>query len=265
MNLLTMINEANSEELNKIVSERLDILNNQANNIPKLGFEGFKIICPYYKGFIPFTTKDYFYEFAKLLNERKNIKKPYNLLLFIEFFINQYFGFSDGRDLRDNIFYDIPWQNSNTDEDFFKLLENNEIGNLKGENLAMCTERAAMAQNLLSFFGFESYYCYGCINNDDIEESHCFNIVKLNNNKYMLLDYSLPISVLKENKFIGYYPLQYTINENIDKILNGELPISVPLYQIEISNNYKNLISIDKNRDYLIGKLTFNKEKSNVL
>ena len=57
-------------------------------------------------------------------------------------------------------------------------MENNKIGDLKGMNVALCTERSAMAQQLLSLFGMESYYCMGSINKNDKIEAHCFNIVK---------------------------------------------------------------------------------------
>ena len=43
--------------------------------------------------------------------------------------------------------------------EYFDVLDNNKIGDLKSKGAAECTERSAVAQQILSIFGIESYYC----------------------------------------------------------------------------------------------------------
>lgn len=61
------------------------------------------------------------------------------------------------------------------DEEYFEALENNKIGDLKGKGVAQCTERGAIAQQILSLFGTESYYCMVCVDLGSKQEGHCFN------------------------------------------------------------------------------------------
>lgn len=101
-------------------------------------------------------TTDYIYDFAEYVKKSK-ISNKGTLVKFIENFINGYFGISNGVDMRDTYFDQIAFQTTTTDDEYFEKLENLEIGDLKGKNVAMCTERAAIAQNLLSLFGFDVY------------------------------------------------------------------------------------------------------------
>ena len=45
---------------------------------------------------------------------------------------------------------------------------------IKHKGAAQCTERSALAQQILSLFGTESYYCMGCVDLGDRQEGHCF-------------------------------------------------------------------------------------------
>lgn len=99
-------------------------------------------------------TNDYFFEFAKYI-KKKNVKTKSHLVKIIENFINNYCGV----DMRDSYFGRIAFQTTTTDEEYFEKIKNLEIGDLKGKNIAMCTERSAIAQNLLSLFDIETYYC----------------------------------------------------------------------------------------------------------
>lgn len=149
-------------------------------------------------------TTDFFYDFAAFIR-KYNINSKGMMIYSLEYFINNYFGLP-GKVDRETIFNDLAFKNTNTDEEYFKALENNKIGDLKGKGAAECTERAALVQQLLILFGFDVYYCIGCLDFDNKQEAHCFNIVKRKND-YALLDYSVPVtSYDKGGRVKNFYP-----------------------------------------------------------
>ena len=149
-------------------------------------------------------TTDYFYEFARFAR-RYNVKTKKALIYSLETYINLYFGML-GQVTREQIFDNNAWNSTKTDDEYFKALENNKIGDLKHKGAAQCTERAAVAQQILNLFGAESYYCMGCIDLGDRQEAHCFNIFR-KQNKYAVLDYSCPVKgYAADGREIVLYP-----------------------------------------------------------
>lgn len=277
MDLLEMVINCNSdEEIDKIIKEIIEEVDKNSIKVFQLGFLDDGKTINVFKGFIPLNTRikymnfametysmqttDYFYEFAHFLRKYK-INNRGVLIQCLESFINSYFGLSS-KNSRESIFNDRAWQNSKTDEEYFAALESNKIGDLKGMNAALCTERSAVAQELLSLFGMESYYCMGSININDKIEAHCFNIVKRKND-YALLDYSMPIASLNgENKVNGYYPfIGILANEEFNEFINGGILKDFPNY--EINNSEKKIL--DTRRAYVVGEYTINREKQSNL
>ena len=280
MDILEKINNCKEEELTTIIDIILKNAIDNAEKKERLGFEDGSVatvkIAPY-KGFISpnsrikysngstnmysMKTTDYIYEFAKYVKNNK-IREKNTLVKYVENFKNVYFGISNGNDMRDTYFNQIAWQTTKTDEEYFEKINNLEIGELKGKNIAMCTERAAIAQNLLSLFGFEIYYCMGCINNNGKEEAHCFNIGRAKNN-FVLLDYSLPVSVYENGKLVDYAPFQGIIelDELEDILINGiNKNFTDYIYIITeegIKKTYKNELRI-----YKVGNTTFEQNQS---
>lgn len=279
MNLLEQINNCKEEELTSIIDNAIQ---NAVTNSKEtqLGFANNKSstskILPH-KGFISpnsrirycnismndysMKTTDYIYEFAQYIKENK-INNKESLISSIEPFINKYFGISKGKDKRDTYFDQMAFQTTNTDEEYFEKLENLEIGDLKGKNIAMCTERSAIAQNLLSLFGFESYYCIGCINNNGKEEPHCFNIARAQN-CFVLLDYSVPITIFEEGKENKYVPFQAVIPfDEIENVLLESTNKTFQSYQyLKTSNEVKRKLT-GQFRTYNVGNTTFKQIKS---
>ena len=222
MDLLNLIKCCSEEKLNSIVNSALKNAMATAENGKTLGFdENMSAVSKFkvHKGFIhPNTrikysnstaysysmkTTDYIYDFAKYI-KKLSINDRSSLVKYIENYINSYFGIvRDGIDRRDMYFTQMTFDTTTTDEELFEKIANLEIGDLKGKNVAMCTEKAAMAQNLLSLFGFEVYYCMGCVNNNGKEESHCFNIARAKDT-YRLLDYSIPVTVFLNGNAVDY-------------------------------------------------------------
>lgn len=280
MDLLSAINNCSDEELNSIIETALRESIENSDKNKRLGFADgslatSKIIV--HKGFISpdsrikynnrtvnnysMTTDDYFYEFAKFV-KNSHVNNKGTLVKVVENFINSYFGVSSGEDKRDDYFDQIAFQTTKTDDEYFEKLDNLEIGDLKGKNIAMCTERAAIAQNLLSLFGFEVYYCIGCVDNASKEEAHCFNIARAKNT-FMLLDYSLPVTIFDNGKAIDYAPFQGSINiDELENILVNGVNKSFDSYEyIKTSEGIKKVLTREV-RTYNVGNITFEQTQS---
>ena len=226
-----------------------------------------------FKGFIPLNTRikyanlnmedygmestDFIYEFAHFI-KKYNINNKASLIHNLEYFVNSYFGFP-GKIDRETMFNDIAWQTTTTDEEYFKALENNKLGDLKGKGAAQCTERGALVQQVLSIFGTESYYCMGCVDLGDRQEGHCFNIVKRKND-YALLDYSVPIVSYKEDDSVNaYYPFVGTLTneEFLDFVNNGVIKSFDDYYM-----NGRQYEKTGTKRMYVVGKYEIEKENA---
>lgn len=279
MNLLESVINCSDEKLDKIIEKALHQKNDNSNKIEKIGFVNGTIgKVTIFSGFIPFETRinystlsmgnysmkttDFYYDFARQLR-KNNIRTRDQFILFIELYINSYFGLNKTcEDKRDKILDDIAFQTTTTDDEYFEKLENNEIGSLKGMNVAMCTERAAMAQNLLSLYDFDTYYCMGYFDNDGYQERHCFNIVK-EKNGYVLLDYSVPVVMFDKGVVTGYLPFKGQIDEEeFQMIQNNQQIKSFQNYEyIKTKSGYQKTF-IDTTRSYTVGSWNFEKQAS---
>lgn len=272
MDLLTqIINCKTNEEVNEKIKNNIEIKNNEKDPIEQLGFLDYGKNVSCYKGFIPLSTRikyasnnietygmnttDYFYDFAFFIR-KCNINNKTSMIYSMEYFINCYFGMPGATD-RQTFFNEIAWKNTSTDDEYFAALENNRIGDLKEKGAAECTERSALAQQLLSLFGTESYYCMGCVDLGNKQEGHCFNIVKRKND-YALLDYSIPIcSYNNDGSLKAYYPF-------IGKITNEEFQEFITEGTLKQFNNYQYINgnqkeSLEAERKYVVGAFTIEK------
>lgn len=270
MSLFENVINCSDDELDDIITMALQEKNDNSNKVGGLGFvNGNSNVIAMFNGFIPFETRikyssfsmgdysmkttDFYYDFARELRKNK-IQTKGQFISFVESYINSYFGINEtGEDKREQILSDIAFQTTITDDEYFEKLENNEIGSLKGMNAAMCTERAAMAQNLLSLYGFETYYCMGCFDNNGHQEGHCFNIAKAKTS-YILLDYSVPVTMFDNGRISGYLPFQGAISEEeFQVIINNQQFKSFQNYEyIKTENGYQK-IPTDATRSYIVG------------
>lgn len=107
-------------------------------------------------------------------------------------------------------------------------LPNVSLSELKGKGIAVCAEKSALAENLTSFLGLESYLVVSnsCkANPDDKNGLHAYNIWKTKNG-YFIFDPTNPhLNFEKDtNKVLNYYPSVYPISEeNFNAIKNGGL------------------------------------------
>ena len=273
MDLFQKIIECKEEDVDSIIETAINEANANAAKVEKLGFLDYGKSCSLFKGFIPLSTRikysnlniedygmestDFIYEFAHFI-KKYNINNKASLIHNLEYFVNSYFGFP-GKIDRETIFNEIAWQTTTTDEEYFKALKNNKLGDLKGKGAAECTERGALVQQVLSIFGTESYYCMGCVDLGDRQEGHCFNIVKRKND-YALLDYSIPIASYKEDGSVqAYYPFvgALTNKEFLDFVNNGIVK-SFDDYYIKGKQYEKT----GAKRMYVVGKYEIEKENA---
>lgn len=281
MDLLSTLHNCSEHQLDSIIEEALNKAIIDSDKKEFLGFKKYKNFIASHKGLIaPDTrirycnmsmnhysmkTTDYYYEFAKYLKEY-NINNKSVLVRVLENFINGYFGINNtNKDMRDAYFNQLTWQTTTTDEEYFAKIDSLEIGDLKGKNIAMCTERAAIAQNILTLFGFETYYCMGAIDNNGQREAHCFNIVKAKNS-FMLVDYSIPCPLIFMDKIIDYAPFQGKIdfNEIEDVLLNGIYKTFDSYEYVQNSNEIKKVLT-GKTRIYTVGNLDIEYTKNHKL
>lgn len=273
MDLFQKILEYKEEDVDSIIETAINEANANAEKVEKLGFLDYGKSCSVFKGFIPLNTRikyanlniedygmestDFIYEFVHFI-KKYNINNKASLIHNLEYFVNSYFGFP-GKIDRETIFNDIAWQTTTTDEEYFKALENNKLGDLKGKGAAQCTERGALVQQVLSIFGTESYYCMGCVDLGDRQEGHCFNIVKRKND-YALLDYSVPIVSYKEDGSVrAYYPFVGTLTneEFLDFVNNGVIKSFDDYYM-----NGRQYEKAGTKRMYVVGKYEIEKENA---
>lgn len=272
MDLLQRILECNEEDIDTIIKQAIEEADFNSDKVEKLGFLDYGKSNHLFKGFIPLNTRikysnlsiedygmqttDYMYEFAHFI-KKYNINTKGALIHNLEYYINSYFGMPGNGD-REQIFNEVAWNTTTTDEEYFAALENNKLGDLKDKGAAQCTERSALAQQILSLFGTESYYCMGCVDLGNYQEGHCFNIVKRKND-YAVLDYSCPVtSFNREGSVKGYYPFVGTLsNEEFLEFTNNGI--------IKDFENYEFIegkrISTKGERLYVVGAFEIDKKK----
>ena len=263
------------EEVDKLIASRIDELNNREDKPGTLGFQNGFDTNVVFSGFIPLDTRiryskfnvssysmkstDFIYDFIHLLR-KYNIKTKGAAARYLEAYINSYFGLygpSNNQD-RDYIFDTIAFNSTKTDDEYFEALENNKISDLKGTRSAECTERSALAQQVLSVLGIQSYYCMGCVDRSQKQEGHCFNIVKKQNG-YMVIDYSLPAYMYdQEGKFIGYDAFTGNLsNEEFEEFINNKVIKEFDEYKM-IKGKGKEVL--DSKRRYVVGAFEMEKD-----
>lgn len=274
MDLLQKILDCKEEEVDAIVKQAIEDADAQSNKVEELS----PVFPRPFKGFIPLNarikyiglalesynmqTTDFMYEFAHFI-KKNNINSKGRLIYALELFINSYFGLPDRvhKERREQIFFtDIysKYSKTESDVDLFKALENNKIGDLKHKDAAQCTERAALAQQILSLFGTESYYCFGCLDIGKDQEGHAFNVIKREND-YAVLDYSCVVkSYNKENLLNAYFPfIGILSNEEFADFINNK--------KIKRFQNYEFFDNKSRpttgERIYVVGEMSIDKEK----
>lgn len=141
-------------------------------------------IRDYYEGYIPYGTRivygivykedksiksngsryyyidddSYILEFCKYIRKEEEIEGPYTLFDRIHEFIQDYFGRIVQVDRETMMNYVLK-----KDYYFYDPVNENTLSMFKNKGNALCSERGLLAQNILSFLGFDTTYIMGTI------------------------------------------------------------------------------------------------------
>ena len=274
MDILQTILTCKDEELDSVIEKLINERNEKADKVELLGFTSLFSANSIFHGFIPLDTKikyentaveiysmqttDFIYEYARYVRSH-NIKNIYAFVYNLAPFMNnEYFGMPGIND-RHDIFDTRAWQNSTTDKEYFAALNNNKIGDLKGMGAALCTERAAVAQQILSVFGVDTYYCIGCIERNNQSIPHAFNLIKIGDD-YSLLDCSMMVGRYNEDRTqVEYYPFVVSLTqEKFNNLINnGSINACSEYYWVD-----KAKYRTGSERSYAVGSYEIKRESS---
>jgi len=115
---------------------------------------------------------------------------------------------------------EIYSEKTESDDKFISIKE------FKDKGVAVCVEKATMAQNLLQFVGLDSFIIFSskCRSaEEEKEDLHAYNIIS-SDNGYSIFDPTNPSLQIDElSKFpVSYYPAMYRISkEQFNEIKNG--------------------------------------------
>lgn len=153
-------------------------------------------------------SSDYMYDFVNYAREHR-ARGGRKLLSTVNQFMVHYFGGDNKEPVDENTRGDVLLASAIEDRDgdgddaFWDAVESRTLGDLKGKNAAMCTEYAAMAQNILTFLGYDSVMCHGSVAIHGVEQpvstGHAFNITKNKKGESIILDFAMPALVYGDN------------------------------------------------------------------
>ncbi len=255
-------------ELERIVISRAMELEDNASTDRKfiMPDESLDDYTSYYHGFIKKDVKiysslgnsddecytldnyDYLISFFKYVRDN-NINSKIDAIKSMSEFMDNYFGEYCGIDKRADF---IKSNGGNTTIDIFK-----------GSGLAACSEKAAIANNILSMMGFDSFYMTGEVNG----EQHAFNTILTKNNHLTLIDTTSCSGLYdQDNNLIGsatYFFNLGEINDQVESFVSNGTPLSLPSAIARIDDDGK--IKYEKNGNtkvYQVEPLLLTEEKS---
>lgn len=214
-----------------------DIILEKAKQLEEAPSTERKIIIPneslygyesYYHGFIKSDVKifssmgnsddecytlgnyDYLISFFKFIRD-SNISNKNDAIISLATFMDQYFGEYCGIDQR---------------ADYLKKYDGEAtIDVFKGMGLAACSERAAVANNILTMLGANAYFISGEVNG----EQHAFNIILNRKNQFRLVDTTSCCGLYdSNNNLVGkttYINNLGEINDKLEGFLLNEQPL----------------------------------------
>lgn len=240
--IITLIRNLEDSEIDEWINRRLDILEDTAEeNREEISLNSFitrrgrgeKDITEIH-GFIPSTTilkkmtfdlngfvlddRSYYRDIVNYIrnaDEKKAFNNNY-IMNVIQHKIVQYLGIS-GSETRRNNLYDSAVDFEDEDKDFDSQALS--IKDFKNNGTAMCIERSAMAQNILSFLGYDPMLIMGYMstNKGVTNQAHAYNCI-IRNGKAMLADFTNPI--YKDGKLFkaALFPID---GEKLEKFKKG--------------------------------------------
>ena len=169
--------------------------------------------------------RDYLYEFARDIRGY-NLDSNTNLLPYIMPFLDKYFGLpKDQVDRREDVFFEtctayaenfykkngISFDENMSAIDYMQLKGDFPLRALKGKNVAQCSERSCLAQNILKMCGYDSMINFGEAESRGKVEGHAWNIIRYGNG-YLLIDFSNTAHEIENQNNLGRRPFSFKIS-----------------------------------------------------
>lgn len=192
----------------------------------KLGITDDNKILSIYKGYISSNSPikssksaeafyldniNIYYDFIRQYKEHINEDDLLKMFQDLQNYFTDTFGLMGSQKKRNEVYceYSSELQNKLFDEGL-------SVHKLTEKGAAMCLERSAILQNILSLLGLNSYFIYGKLEkisiNNTSSELHSYNIVKITKDDYLIYDISNPLS-LEYNNEKYYFPAINVIGE----------------------------------------------------
>ena len=121
-----------------------------------------------------------------------------------------------------------------------------KVSDLRGKNSAMCVERAALSQNLLTSIGINRFFKTSGIIKNENKEVHSYNLIEYQG-KYYIFDSSMPNLIDDQVN-----PLIAEINKESFDLLSSpisDLGISVTVSHYNPYRDYDVTVTYDSNRE----------------
>ena len=229
------IKELDAVNLKDYIIKRLLWLE-QNTNVQKLGMTDDEEIVSVYKGYISSNSPikssksaeafyldniNIYYDFIDQYKVHINEDDLLKMFQDLQNYFTDTFGLVGSQKNRNEVYceHSIELQTKRTDNELLSVHKLTEKG------AAMCLERSAILQNILSILGLNSYFIYGKLEKIMIDntsfELHSYNIVKITQDDYLIYDISNPLS-LEQNGEKYYFPAINVISKNeLDDLIDG--------------------------------------------
>lgn len=202
-------------------------------------------------------NRDFLYDFC-YLNKDIDFECEYDLVLKIFQFIQSYFesNIHEGSVQREKMHHAIL-----KDENFcYEPTLKHSLKDFKNNGSAMCSERSAIANNILSLYDVEIKYLMGSVQLPSDGGGHAFNLGVIDGEQY-IIDFSIPVNnydingtYIGQSPFFGYIP---DFNENTlqDAVDNNEIFEFNDYSSIVINGCAYDIEQKDNSRFYAIGNM----------
>ncbi len=189
---------------------------------------------------------NFLFEFCKFIRG-KEIERNEEIFFYVEIFMNNYFGvidFTTREDLNKLIY--------KNETELFKPIYEHSIKDFRKKSCEYCTERAAMAQNIISFLDYEIYYITGEVN----KSLHAYNMFVIDDQFYLLDTSKGSYCYKADSDFRTIVPYIMKLDgfkdEDYKQFIDDEKLIETTDYMSFIINNGYYTLPLNMKRKYKI-------------
>lgn len=199
----------------------------------------------------------YIYEFAKYIKD-KEVKSEIDFLTHVYNFIENYFY---GLTIHDYTREQMHHPLLRADGKYLESSSGHRFLDFKDANNAMCSEYSAMAQNILSVFGYTMIYFCGAVKTSVGTGGHVFNFGLVDSNP-CIIDFTIPVKAYSLNNRRFYYspflgPVKDYNSETFKNHFFNQIPYDFNDYNYVETSNQFSMIADGNTRHYVIGNISY--------